>query len=131
MDNLLGHVGFGNPQGRFWFVGIEEYGEGTLKELEWRLQFDEVDDLNRVHVLWGTDFAKEEPFNPQKLVPTWAAMSKFVLRLTGEPNCSDNERVRDYLSDHLGQVGDQTFLTEMLPLPVRGTDPNLWPYSAR
>ena len=29
---LLGRIGYGNPRGRFWFVGMEEGGEGTFQK---------------------------------------------------------------------------------------------------
>jgi hypothetical protein len=63
-----------------------------------------------------------------RLRPTWSAMSRLVLRLTGESNWRDRELVRWYQVNRLGRAGGETFLTEALPFPCPSTA--LWPYAS-
>ena len=68
-QKLLNFKGYGNPAGSYWFVGAEEYSQGTEQELLTRAtQIQEIDDLSRVHSLPDLDFAI------QRLLPTWGAM---------------------------------------------------------
>jgi hypothetical protein len=131
IEQLLGFVGYGNPSGRFWFLGMEEQGAAIPEdfdlELKWRLSFKQVEDLIPAHRRWA-DFKSNEPFDPNKLVRTWSIMSRLVLRLSGSVNWQSPESVRSYQSERLGRADGETFLTELLPLPA----PSLahWPYGA-
>ncbi len=116
-DKLLGHIGFGNPQGKFWFIGIEERGKGTPEELAWRQLFQPIEDLISVHDRWKA-FEPEYVFKARTLIPTWGTMSKIVLRLKGASNWADREAAREYQSSLLGRPNGETLLTEILPLPA-------------
>ena len=123
VQNLLEFVGYGNPAGPFWFVGMEEAGDLTPAELLTRArEFRPIDDLARAHALPGdlTDMAP--------LRATWSGMSRLVLRLSGDAHWRDRERVRWYQMNKLGRTDGETFLTEALPLPA----PSIahWPYQA-
>lgn len=123
VKRLLSFVGYGDPRGRFWFVGMEEAGGGTLDELRVRAEkFHPVDDLARVHGL------VEYWMDMGKLIPTWSAMSRLALCLGDEPRWQDREVVRAYQRERLGRIGGETFLTEVLPLPSPST--GVWPYEA-
>jgi uncharacterized protein len=119
IDKLVSFHGFGNPRGDFWFVGMEEQGEGTDLELRWRLSFEPVDDLMAVHHRWEQFNPDDRKFNAERLIPTWATMSKIVLRLKGHSDWTRSEEVRRYQSERLGRLNGETFLTEILPLPAR------------
>ena len=126
-QKLLDFKGYGNPAGPYWFVGIEEYGQGTEQELFTRAtQFQEIDDLSRVHSL------PDLRFDIQRLIPTWGAMCKIVLRLKDDPDWWDGETCRRYQSQTLGTTNGETFLTELLPLPKPGDRPwpDWWPWSS-
>jgi hypothetical protein len=113
IQSLLRFVGYGNPAGPFWFVGMEEAGDLTPAELLTRArEFRTVDDLARAHALPGywTDMTR--------LRPTWSAMSRLVLRLSGEANWRDRQLVRSYQVNRLGHSDGETFLSEALPLPA-------------
>lgn len=115
LDRLLAFKGYGNPAGRFWFLGMEEYGAATVDALTRRAkEYREIEDIACVHT------------NMTKLRPTWATMSKIVLRLNGDPNWSARQAFRAYQRDELGRHGHETFLTEVSPLPARSTAH--WPY---
>ncbi len=126
-QKLLSFRGYGNPAGPYWFVGIEEYGQGTEQELLTRAnQLQEIDDLSRVHSL------PDLHFDIQRLLPTWGAMCKIVLRLKDDPDWWDGETCRRYQSQTLGTAGGETFLTELLPLPKPSDRPwpDWWPWAS-
>src|SRR5437899_1633894 len=123
VQHLLDFVGYGNPSGRYWFVGMEEAGDLKPAELLTRArEFHAIDDLSRAHALPGywTDMTR--------LRPTWSAMSRLALRLSGEANWRDRELVRSYQVNRLGRAEGETFLTEALPLPCPSTAH--WPYES-
>lgn len=126
-DALLGFLGYGNPVGPFWFVGIEERCVGNPETL-WREllvradHFERIEDLKRAqeHPAFNSDFSLAQR------VTTWAIMSKIVLRMAGDPEWSDVQRARQYQAYHLGRFGGETFLADLLPLPAN--DVADWPY---
>lgn len=120
---LLSFVGYGNPAGRFWFVGMEEAGALTTDELRVRADlFHPIDDLARVHTLadYWMDIGK--------LIPTWSAMARLALRLEGHPRWHDRDSIRAYQRERLGRISGDSFLTEILPLPSPSRA--VWPYGS-
>ena len=121
---LLEHIGFGNPSSSYWFIGMEERGEGTPRELATRAQWKAIEDLHLAHSIAPYN----EGFDSRStLIPTWSAMIKMILRLSGDSEWSDRERIRRYQADQFGRVDGQGFLTEILPLPALST--GHWPYA--
>lgn len=113
MDRRLQFKGYGNPAGLYWFIGIEE--RGSPKGLAAREHFEEVEDLARAH-------SKELlNFPLTTLIPTWATMSRIVLRLDGENDWTRTSRVRKYQAERLGRFNGETFLADLLPLPATST----------
>jgi hypothetical protein len=108
-------------------MGMEERGVGNVNTL-WRElkvradHFEQIEDLKRAqeHPAFGADFSVG------RHVPTWALMSKIVLRLNGDTQWRNTERARRYQAEELGRQGGETFLCDLLPLPA----PNIkdWPY---
>ena len=124
LNRLLTFQGYGNPGGEFWFVGMEEQGEGTALELRWRLTFGVIEDLKAAQER-RENFRAGDRFNPERLIPTWATMCKIVLRLKGAADWTNRDEIRRYQVARLGQLNGETFLTEVLPLPARNT--RHWP----
>src|ERR1700682_4622082 len=91
-QKLYRFKGYGNPAAPFWFIGIEERGGGIIEELSVRLKFREVEDLLYAQSpeVWGPSPLWDD-FDPDKLIPTWTAMIRFTLRLSGEPAWKDPE----------------------------------------
>ncbi|MEO8458535.1 MAG: hypothetical protein ABI559_12080 [Chloroflexota bacterium] len=128
-QRLFRFKGYGNPAGRFWFIGIEERGVGDIEELRARLNYRELEDLLESQTsmeIWGSN-----TLNPDKLIPTWSTMMRIVLRLESDPNWKDPERIRRYQRDHLGKLTGDIFLTELLPLPKESdlAWPAFWPFA--
>jgi hypothetical protein len=125
VQKLLSFNGYGNPGGPYWFIGIEERGDGTLEALSIRAQFTEIADLEAAHSPHLLDFSLTT------LIPTWATMSKIVLRSKGDSNWRERETIREYQAGRLGRLGGETFLTDLLPLPSPDATswhyPHLWP----
>lgn len=125
MDRFLG---YGNPKGDFWFVGMEEGGGADIDEIHRRLaawqQLDEpsVADLPTFHDLIGDRkyFSK-----PVRLQTTWSRIARLVLSARGES--SETGAIREYQATQLGRVDGETCLLELLPLPSPGT--NVWKYN--
>ena len=122
LQKLTGFLGYGNPAGRFWFMGIEEGGDGSARELRVRADhFAPIEDQSRARTL----------VNPEVNLwkcdsPVWPPMCRIVARVAGDPEWRSIVRVKKYLEQHLGRLDGETFLTEVLPLPKRSV--NNWPY---
>src|SRR5687767_6541542 len=106
LQPLFDFLGYGNPAGRFWFIGMEERGaetdDGLALELDWRRTFQPIEDLMQAHAKW-VDFKSDEPFDPTKLVRTWSVMCKLVLCISGHSDWSSIEAVRVYQANRLGR----------------------------
>jgi hypothetical protein len=122
LQRLTRFLGYGNPSGRFWFMGMEEGGDGSTQELQIRADhFDTVESLARARALVnpGVDLRRID-------TSVWSQMCRIVARVNGDEQWRDVGRVKDYLAAHLGGLDGDTFLTEVLPLPKRTV--NNWPY---
>lgn len=122
-STLLTHLGYGNPAGRLWFLGMEERLEGDRdRNLRWRLEHfrHPVCDLTKhQQAFWVAGKVAK--------TPTWRAMSKLArLLLEQASDWDDAAGAVDYLRHRLGTSGGQTFLLELLPLPAESL--NHWPY---
>lgn len=126
IESLTGFLGYGNPAGAFWFIGLEERASGTddvlRHELEVRAQhFGPIEDLTALE-------AKEfdtPTFSIANYVRTWRIMSKIVLHLRG--NDDWQLKAADYQAKRLGRRDGETFLAELLPLPAPSA--SQWPYT--
>ena len=119
LEKVFKFEGFGNKYGKYWFLGIEE-GGGSLEQLRLRARiFNPVEDLHSAEKLgYGMD----------RYVPTWRTMSRLVMAMERNPDWQDNSKAQEYQTTKLGRVDEETFLTELMPLPC----PNIreWPYTS-
>ena len=119
IEKLLAFRGYGNPSGRFWFIGMEE-GGGDFESLQLRAdEFANLEDL-------ATSHAKFESHDMSKSISTWRIMSAIVGRISGTENWWDTANTTDYQMNRLGRLNDETYLTEILPLPKHSLSD--WPY---
>src|SRR5690606_9963473 len=118
---LYNWLGYGNPNGPIWFVGIEEggaeiwrWGTQTLSSsLQIRSRFRKAMDFRSV---WEDEYGI--PLETFRGMTTWHYMACFLLAFRNQPVNTD--AVRDFVfhSKQLGRRLDgDHFLCELLPLP--------------
>lgn len=133
-EKLLNFLGYGNIQGNFWFMGMEE-GSGGSDDLEVNIQArikfsDEIMDLQEAHDENFLGWKYWDINQPIKRFPSvWVYMARIV-RALGEEKAADwwdTKKAKDYIREHLGRKHENgdTFLTELLPLPKRQA--SKWP----
>lgn len=120
--------GYGNYQGYYWFIGMEEGGGNDCNEIDkslcaWgKLGQPELADLYQFHHLISIIHFFQPPVKLQK---TWAKLIRILLCIQGKsPSIQD---IRDYQSAYLGRSDAETCLLELLPLPSPSI--NHWIYS--
>ena len=111
-------VGYGDYQPKYWLVGMEEGGGGSLDEVARRLAKweaagrSELLDLRGQHLDGDlADFLG----GSEDLQKTWSNLIRVVLGCEGRP--TDNETVRAYQQSKLGRFDGETCLLELMPLP--------------
>jgi hypothetical protein len=100
-EHMAAFQGYGNPDGKYWFIGLEEGIEGEsdpTPEIERRRNSGELVDLARAREKGGLD---------------------------GDPNWKSPT---GYKEQHLGRLDGDTFLTELYPLPTKNHKVETWPY---
>lgn len=120
-DYMTRFYGYGNYEGSYWFVGIEEATGDFLEFFEnitarlntWRERGrNELEDVAEYHIQMGESrFWGERP----KLQTTWNKLIRILL--SAERGEVTTENVRAYQSEALGRRGSNTCLLELLPLP--------------
>jgi hypothetical protein len=124
IERLLEWQGYGNPSGRFWFIGMEEGGTPPLVELQARADlWQKVEDLADAPRPWEHNFDLTK-----SITSVWDGIIRIVGGLSGEPEWMSSSFVRDYQARKLGRRSGDTFLTEVLPLPKRSVGD--WPYES-
>lgn len=117
-DYISTFNGYGDYRAKYWFVGMEEGGGGTLDEITKRFASweshgrGELSDLVSHHT--DSDLSHLAG-KSAKLQTTWSQLIRIVLASEGRP--TDNESVRAYQQSRLGRIGGETCLLELMPLP--------------
>lgn len=116
------HYGFGNFEGDFWFVGMEEGGGDSFEDIEQRLLTWqnrgrlELDDVAEYHKEMGITYLfRERP----RIQTTWGGLIRILMAIKGRTPSTDD--IREYQRDCLGRAGGETCLLELLPLPSPST----------
>jgi len=129
MDSFLG---YGNIQGSYWFVGMEEGGGKTCPEIAQRItQWENrgkqpLEDLFEYHLginelrWFGRD---------ARLQPTWNRLIRILLASKGM--FPDKEQVRAYQSAQLGRHENEVGLLELFPLPSQSRSTWIYPRCSR
>jgi len=111
--------GYGNYQGNYWFIGMEEAG-GDFKDVNNRINIwdkrglKEIDDVAEYHI----DIGWPSGFQPGAAIQsTWKGLIRIVLSAKGKKNI-DVEDIRQYQIQELGRKNKETCLLELLPLPA-------------
>jgi hypothetical protein len=98
-DRLNEFVGYGNPDGRYWFVGMEEGREPDLDlsfEIHIRTLWNAVEDVHDTRASLGLDMRGPHP--------TWRQMSRITMKMDGRSDWSDTTAVRDYKGKKLARA---------------------------
>jgi len=120
--------GYGRWSAPIWFVGIEEAGGRTEREIEQRLAVwaargkKELEDAPTFYPASGNYAWHGERANIQA---TWKQLIRMLLLARGE--CDDDKAIVDYQSTQLGSSTGDTCLAELLPLP--SPDTVTWNYN--
>lgn len=105
--------GYGNYEGHYWFIGMEERGE-DFQDIEKRINIwsnrgkCEIDDVAEYHIDMETWDEKRQP--------TWDKLIRIVLSAKGTGNINI-QNVRKYQINELARKDKETCLLELLPLP--------------
>lgn len=118
-ERLLEFEGYGGPDPRVFFIGLEENSGDDEENLRRRLLFAPRMDLRRAHdLLFGPDWWERG----SRKVPVWQVASQVRAALAfgtmeGPTYEAEWRRIRD---DLLGRdaPGSDTLLTELLPVPT-------------
>jgi hypothetical protein len=120
--------GYGNYNGQFWFIGMEEGGGNSFLEINKRLNAwrrsgrHALEDVVQYHTEIGLmDWFNDKP----KLQPTWNKLIRILLSSNGQ--LPTTEQVRKYQKILLGRRNGDTCLVELLPLPSPSV--GLWLYT--
>jgi hypothetical protein len=129
LNNYIGSFfGYGRWSAPIWFVGIEEAGGGTERELEQRLavwaarRTKELEDAPHFYPVSGNAAWHD---GHATLQPTWTQLIRMLLIAQGKPDSPS--AILDYQRNRLGTVDGETCLLDLFPLP----SPNLatWHYA--
>lgn len=120
--------GYGNYNGQFWFIGMEEGGGNSFSEINKRLNAwrrrgrNALEDIAQYHAEIGlSDWFNDKP----KFQPTWNKLIKIVL--SSNSQLPTTEQVDKYQKTLLGRPNGDTCLVELLPLPSPSI--GLWLYA--
>jgi len=131
ITRIVGFLGYGRLSAPVWFIGIEEgLGGMTPTDERWNLRaraaFEKTMDLHEAHKSLhkgGRPIAIEsKPPSTQ----VWKYMAKMMLADNGERDWKNQQSVEEYIQFQLGRSNGQTFLTELSPIPARGTAHKKW-----
>jgi hypothetical protein len=120
---LHGFYGYGSWTAKLWFIGMEEGGGTSMKEIAKRLTIwdrrgrAELEELRDYHQALGVT----AHFGPAaRIQATWGKLARIALAAEGH-DAVDKESVRDFQRHRLGRHGESTALIELLPLPSPST----------
>jgi hypothetical protein len=115
---MSGFFGYGNYRAKWWFVGMEEGGGGSLESVARRLDAwehmgaTELVDIALYHKeLGGTRYSVDRP----PIQATWGKLIRIMIASEGWSITTEN--VRRYQRDRLGREHGDSALLELLPLP--------------
>ncbi len=133
---IASFLGYGSPEAPVWFVGYEEglgnmSDDEAMKNLKVRGGFDSVMDLREAHLqLLEEGRHIDIEINPPSTL-VWRFMAKIALARNGCADWQKSNTAKDYVKGKLGRRklghgGDDTFLTELSPIPTGRNSDTRW-----
>ena len=124
-------IGYGNPEGSYWFIGPEEGGsiEGNKDRIEIWSELGENEhfhDMKEFHLL----LSKREGYHglrrffigeKSKLQSTWNGIMKILFQLTSIEKSEIIER-RNYQANYLGSQNGDTVIAELFQYSSKSLD---------
>lgn len=114
--------GYGNYQGRYWFVGMEEGGGGSFEEIARKLSAWDTRGQKELESFGesSSESAQSKHFTDQpKSQATWNKLIRILLSIEGEIPSLD--AVKTYQATRWGRSDSDNCLLELLPLPSPST----------
>ena len=115
--------GYGNYEGRYWFIGMEEGGGKRVEENAARIDAwaqrgsHELEDLVGKH----SDASIIRYFRDKPAIQrTWGGLIRLLLTAQGHA-ATTTQAIRLYQRDSLGRANGNDCLLELLPLPSPST----------
>jgi hypothetical protein len=110
MDYCQGFFGYGNPGGKYWFIGLEEAGGGCKEIVRHRLD------------VWDQKFKRRQIVDCREFHRELASCDDRLIRLIRvQLACEGQEATKDKISavreNNWGRTEGGNCLLELLPLP--------------
>ena len=109
-------LGFGNPNGDYWFVGPEEGGSSESVDLRmqiWKqLNAEHYTDIYDFHKLFNNGTLRFFD-NPIKLQSTWSGLIEILMAMRGEEYSLN--RKRQIQSKEFGRGNSNTCIVDLMP----------------
>ena len=116
----LSFMGFGNPAGKYWFVGIEQGGSDDQIKDRLRTWHERgrrpIEDLHEYHLAIGQSHWTGKNPDPQ---PTWSFLIRTVLVAENGRTPTEAE-ILSYQRRELGRSNGETCLLDLFPMPCEG-----------
>jgi hypothetical protein len=108
-------LGWGNPQGQYWFIGIEEADEWCKDDAKDQTAIAQY----KKKIVYAEPGQMQEERNRHKgrFTPIYDIMSEIVLRAGGQ--WAGREKARDYTNNQLFHKSSDTFQINLFPLGKR------------
>jgi hypothetical protein len=110
--------GYGNYKGRYWFVGMEEGGGGSVEEITKKLSAWKGRGRRELESFgeYSSETIISKYFTDQpKSQATWNKLIRILLSIEGGTPTLD--AVKTYQATHWGRSDSNNCLLELLPLP--------------
>jgi hypothetical protein len=126
-DFCLGFYGYGNLNSEYWFVGMEEGGQNTIKEF-YESYVEKWDGKESADFLKDLNKETERMYfsNDAKIQKTWGGIITLLLSIENFP--INRESIIEYQKTKLGRINGNNLLIELLPLPHRSISD--WDYQS-
>jgi hypothetical protein len=118
-NKLINFLGYGSLDAPFWFMGMEEgTGGNDVVEAPLRARLRFATSPMDLHIAHDAEHLNWDICKHRNDYPLcWIIIAKLVRALTGHDDWQSVERAKDYVCEHLGHTGDETFLPDLMPLP--------------
>lgn len=125
VNQIRSFLGYGNLDAPIWFVGLEEgLGAAAVEDCEHNLRaragFHRTMDLHEAHLLLhehGKPIDLENEDEKKTFTAVWLWMAKIVLARKSGHRPAGSQEVKEYVRTKLGRSKEETFLTELSPIP--------------